>query len=98
MGVMSTPNAGGIAFRIERSSDSVGQVTSSQGISFKFVFGYQLRTTRQSIAKEKRFKNGPKTDAKGCTMVPPQLALTKRRHPQNGPVEEGPSFAMGTPG
>jgi len=39
----------------------------AQGKSFRFVSGYQDETTRQSMAKDMKFKNGPNTVAVGCT-------------------------------
>lgn len=54
MGVMSTPKAGGITPRMDRSSNSVGHTTRLKGNSFSFTEGYQEITTRQSYMN-KRF-------------------------------------------
>ena len=48
MGVMSTPKAGGTAFRIDLNKNSVGHATRIHGISRNDVFGYQLKTMRHS--------------------------------------------------
>jgi hypothetical protein len=67
IGVISTPKAGGTDPLIILNNGSVGHTTILYGASFKFAFGYHEMTTRQSIANEKIFKNGPNTFAKGCT-------------------------------
>ena len=48
IGVISTPNAGGIAPRINLSNGSVGQDTRLKGNSLMFWFGYQEITTRHN--------------------------------------------------
>ena len=48
MGVISTPKAGGMLPRRTLRSGSVGHATMFQGDSFKFVVGYQERTTRHN--------------------------------------------------
>jgi hypothetical protein len=48
IGVMSTPNAGGTAFRIDLNKNSVGHATNIHGIDCNEVVGYQLRTIRHS--------------------------------------------------
>lgn len=55
MGVMSTPKAGGMLPRRTLKSGSVGHATMFQGDSFKFMVGYQERTTRHNyyITKER---------------------------------------------
>ena len=53
MGVISTPKAGGTAFRMALKRGSVGHATTLKGASFKLVVGYQLKTTRQSYRKKK---------------------------------------------
>jgi len=40
---------------------SVGHATRLKGNSFKLVVGYQLKTTRQSMANENKLKNGSNT-------------------------------------
>mmetsp|Transcript_20118 Transcript_20118/g.24038 ORF Transcript_20118/g.24038 Transcript_20118/m.24038 type:complete len:92 (-) Transcript_20118:249-524(-) len=67
MGVISTPNAGGIDPRISFNNGSVGQTAILKGSSLSFADGYHEMTTRQSMANEKMLKNGPKTDANGLT-------------------------------
>lgn len=67
MGVISTPNAGGIDPRISFNSGSVGHTAILNGTSLRLVDGYHEITTRQSIANENTLKNGPKTDANGST-------------------------------
>ena len=47
----------------------VGMTSKSQGISVTLVSGYQLRTTRASMAKQKKFRNGSNTAAVGCTQA-----------------------------
>lgn len=69
MGVMSTPNAGGITPRTDFNNGSVGNTAISHGISVTFVVGYQLNTTRISIANDIRFRNGSKNDAVGWTQA-----------------------------
>mmetsp|Transcript_5101 Transcript_5101/g.6591 ORF Transcript_5101/g.6591 Transcript_5101/m.6591 type:complete len:176 (-) Transcript_5101:227-754(-) len=69
IGVISTPKAGGTDPLINLSNGSVGQATILYGVSLRFALGYHEITTRQSIANEKIFKNGPKTAAKGFTQA-----------------------------
>jgi len=66
-GVISTPNAGGIFPLASLNNGSDGHATTAQGKSLRFVSGYQDETTRQSMAKDMKFKNGPNTVAVGCT-------------------------------
>eukprot|EP01083_Nonionella_stella_P012103 34353_1 len=40
-----------------------------KGNSLISAFGYQERTMRQSMAKEKKFKEGPSTKESGCTQA-----------------------------
>jgi len=66
-GVMSTPKAGGIFPFASFNKGSDGHATITHGNSVSFVSGYQDETTRQSIAKDMKFKNGPKTVETGFT-------------------------------
>lgn len=68
-GVISTPKAGGIFpfASLRRGSD--GHATTAQGNSFSFVSGYQDATTRHSMAKDMKFKNGPNNVAVGFTQA-----------------------------
>jgi hypothetical protein len=66
-GVMSTPNAGGTNPLTARRSGSVTTVKTSHGISVILTSGYQLSTTRASMATDMRFKNGSSTDTAGWT-------------------------------
>ena len=52
IGVMSTPNAGGTAPRMARSSGSVGHAAKLKGSLLRSVFGYHEITTRQSLHRE----------------------------------------------
>jgi len=66
-GVMSTPKAGGTDPLNSLNSGSVGQTTILNGTSLTFVDGYHERTMRHSMAKEKKFRNGPRTNDSGTT-------------------------------
>ena len=66
-GVMSTPKAGGMLPLTTLSNGSVGHATTFQGNSFRFVSGYHEATTRHNMANAMKFKNGPSTNAVGCT-------------------------------
>jgi len=68
-GVMSTPKAGGICPLTSLNKGSDGQATIAQGNSLRLVSGYQDATTRHSIAKDMKFKNGPNTVAVGFTQA-----------------------------
>eukprot|EP00550_Attheya_septentrionalis_P001499 CAMPEP_0198292202 /NCGR_PEP_ID=MMETSP1449-20131203/10647_1 /TAXON_ID=420275 /ORGANISM="Attheya septentrionalis, Strain CCMP2084" /LENGTH=173 /DNA_ID=CAMNT_0043990999 /DNA_START=289 /DNA_END=810 /DNA_ORIENTATION=+ len=67
MGVISTPKAGGTAPRMSLNRGSVGHTATLKGNSFTLVVGYHEMTTRQSMAKENRLRNGSNTEASGCT-------------------------------
>lgn len=66
-GVMSTPKAGGICPFTSLNNGSDGHATTAHGNSLRFVSGYQDATTRHSIAKDIKFKNGPSAAAVGAT-------------------------------
>jgi hypothetical protein len=68
-GVMSTPKAGGILPFASLNKGSDGHATIAHGNSLRFVSGYQEETTRQSIAKDMKFKKGPKNVAVGLTQA-----------------------------
>jgi len=61
IGVMSTPNAGGIDPLIIFSNGSVGHTAILKGASLRLLPGYQDITMRQSMRTEKMLRNGPKT-------------------------------------
>eukprot|EP00977_Amphora_coffeiformis_P003642 scaffold710_cov171-Amphora_coffeaeformis.AAC.11 len=69
IGVISTPNAGGMTPLTAFSKGCVGMTSKSQGISVTLVSGYQLSTTRANMAKQKKFRNGSKTAAVGWTQA-----------------------------
>lgn len=68
-GVMSTPNAGGILPFASLKKGSDGHATIAHGNSLRFVSGYQDETTRHSMVKDIKFKNGPSTVAVGFTQA-----------------------------
>lgn len=68
-GVMSTPKAGGILPFASLNKGSDGHATIAQGNSLSLVSGYQDATTRHSIAKDMKFKNGPSTIEVGFTQA-----------------------------
>lgn len=68
-GVISTPNAGGTVPRSNLNSGSVGQTTTLNGTSLTFAVGYHDRTIRQSMANEKKLRNGPNTFDRGPTQA-----------------------------
>lgn len=67
MGVISTPNAGGIIGRRVFSSGSVGHDTTFRGNSLIFCDGYQLIITRHSIANARKLSVGSNIKVTGCT-------------------------------
>lgn len=67
IGVISTPNAGGMTPLTARNKGSVGMTRRTQGKSVDFVVGYHERTTRANMAKDMRFNKGSRKVAAGCT-------------------------------
>ena len=67
IGVISTPNAGGMTPRTARNSGSVGMTNSTQGKSVDLVVGYQDKTTRANMANDMIFKKGSRKAAVGLT-------------------------------
>jgi hypothetical protein len=70
-GVMSTPNAGGTNPRTLCNKPSVGIIAAlihhDDVLLLLISAGYQLITTRASMASDMRFKNGSRNKMAGCT-------------------------------
>lgn len=64
-----TTYAGGMTPRTAFSKGCVGTTRSTHGMEFSFASGYQLRTTRASMANVKKLRKGSKKAAVGCTQA-----------------------------